>query len=49
MTFQEILKELEKQRIAKEITVLINLQDKNLFKKLPDKRYALVRSKKNKN
>lgn len=49
MTFQEILKELEKQRIAKEITVLVNLQDKNLFKKLPDKRYALVQSKKNKN
>ncbi len=48
MTFQEILKEIEKQRIVKEITVLINLQDKNIFTKLPDKRYALVQSKKNK-
>ncbi len=48
MSFQEILEEVKKQRIVKEITVLINLQDKTLFEKLPDKRYTLVKSKKNK-
>ncbi|MCX8015905.1 MAG: HTH domain-containing protein [Patescibacteria group bacterium] len=46
MYFRDILKEIAKQRLVKDMTVLINLQDKNLFKKLPDGRYTIVSSKK---
>ncbi|MGB9847937.1 MAG: sigma factor-like helix-turn-helix DNA-binding protein [Minisyncoccia bacterium] len=45
MYFRDILKEVAKQRLVKDMTVLINLQDKQLFKKLPDGRYSLVSSK----
>lgn len=41
-TYQELLEEIKKERIVKPTTVLINLQDKKLFKKLPDGRYSLV-------
>jgi len=44
MHFRDILNEVGKQRIVKDMTVLINLQDKKLFRKLPDKRYSLIRS-----
>jgi len=48
MTYREILEEVKKQRFVKEATVLINLQDKTLFKKLPDRRYSLIQSTKDK-
>lgn len=40
--YREILEEVKKERIVKPITVLINLHDKKIFKKLPDGRYTLV-------
>lgn len=42
-TYRELVEEMKKHRLVKDATVLINLQDKKLFKKLPDGRYSLVR------
>jgi hypothetical protein len=42
-TYRELVEEMKKHRLVKDTTVLINLQDKKLFKKLPDGRYGLVR------
>jgi len=42
-TYRELLEEIKKQRLVKDGTVLINLQDKKLFKKLADGRYSLTR------
>jgi hypothetical protein len=42
-TYRELVEEMKKHRIVKDTTILINLQDKKLFKKLPDGRYALVK------
>lgn len=41
-TYKEILEEVQKQRLVKPTTVLVNLQDKKVFKRLPDGRYQLV-------
>jgi hypothetical protein len=41
--YRELLEEMKKHRIVKDATILINLQDKKLFKKLPDGRYALTK------
>jgi len=43
MYYRELVKEIAKQRIVKDMTVLIVLQDKKVFQKLPDGRYALIR------
>lgn len=45
MYFRDLLKEIAKYRMVKDMTVLINLQDRKLFRKLPDGRYALAQSK----
>jgi len=37
------VEEMKKHRLVKDTTVLINLQDKKLFKKLADGRYGLAR------
>jgi len=49
MTYREVLEEVKKQRLVKDTTVLINLQDKTTFKKLPDRRYCLIQSANKKN
>lgn len=41
LTKNEILEKVKKARLVKDNTVLINLQNKKLFQKLPDGRYAL--------
>ena len=41
--YRELVEEMKKHRIVKDATILINLQDKKLFKKLSDGRYALAR------
>jgi hypothetical protein len=41
--YRDLVEEMKKHRIVKDATILINLQDKKLFKKLPDGRYALTR------
>jgi len=42
-TYRDLVEEMKKHRIVKDATILINLQDKKLFKKLPDGRYALTK------
>lgn len=42
-TYRELVELMTKHRIVKDTTILINLQDKKLFKKTTDGRYALVR------
>lgn len=42
LTQDEIIKEVQKRRITKTNTIILNLHNKKLFKKLPDKRYTLV-------
>lgn len=42
-TYRELVEEMKKHRIVKDTTILINLQDKKLFKKLSDGRYALAK------
>ena len=41
LTQEEIIKEVQKRRIVKTNTIILNLNNKKLFKKLPDKRYTL--------
>ena len=41
LTQEEIIKEVQKRRITKRNTIILNLHNKTLFKKLPDKRYTL--------
>ena len=41
--YRELVEEMKRHRIVKDATILINLQDKKLFKKLSDGRYALAR------
>ena len=41
--YRDLVEEMKKHRIVKDATILINLQDKKLFKKLPDGRYALAK------
>jgi hypothetical protein len=43
MYYRDLVKEIAKQRMVKDMTVLIVLQDKKVFQKLPDGRYALIR------
>jgi DNA-directed RNA polymerase delta subunit len=45
LSLEEIVKQVKKVRLVKESTIFINLQDKKLFKKLPDKKYALRQEK----
>jgi len=40
----EIIKRVKKQRLAQDNTIILNLHNKKFFKKLPHKRYTLVRS-----
>lgn len=40
---EEIIKEVKKRRIAKDNTIILNLHNKQYFKKLSDKRYTLVK------
>ncbi|MDD5760538.1 MAG: sigma factor-like helix-turn-helix DNA-binding protein [Candidatus Pacebacteria bacterium] len=40
---EDIIKEVKKRRIAKDNTIILNLHNKQYFKKLPDKRYTLVK------
>lgn len=40
---EEIIKKVKKQRLAKDNTIILNLHNKKFFKKLPNKRYTLVR------
>jgi len=40
----EIIKEVKKQRLAQDNTIILNLHNKKLFRRLPHKRYTLVRS-----
>jgi hypothetical protein len=42
-TYRDLVESMKKHRIVKDTTILINLQDKKLFKKIADGRYALVR------
>ena len=43
LSFREIIERIKKFKIVKDETVLINLQNKRFFKRLPDKTYALAR------
>jgi DNA-directed RNA polymerase delta subunit len=43
LSFREIVEKVKKSKIVKDATVLINLQNKKFFKRLPDKTYALAR------
>jgi DNA-directed RNA polymerase delta subunit len=42
LTQDEIVKEVQKKRFAKTNTIILNLHNKKLFKKLENKRYTLV-------
>jgi hypothetical protein len=42
LTQEEIVKEVQKKRFAKTNTIILNLHNKKLFKKLENKRYTLV-------
>lgn len=42
LTQDEIVKEVQKKRFAKTNTIILNLHNKKLFKKLEDKSYSLV-------
>jgi len=42
LTQDEIVKEVQKKRLAKTNTIILNLHNKKLFKKLENKRYTLV-------
>jgi len=46
LTQEEIIKRVKEQRFAQENTIILNLHNKKYFKKLPDKRYTLIRSHK---
>ena len=39
---EEIIKEVLKQRVVKQNTIVLTLQDKNRFKRVEDKRYNLA-------
>jgi len=41
-TYRELVEEMKNHRLVKDTTILINLQDKKLFKKLADGRYTLI-------
>lgn len=43
LSFKEIVERVNKFKIVKKATILINLQNKELFKRLPDKTYTLAR------
>ncbi|NMB92188.1 MAG: hypothetical protein GYA31_01000 [Parcubacteria group bacterium] len=42
LTQDEIIKEVQKKRLAKTNTIILNLHNKKVFKKLADKRYTLA-------
>lgn len=42
LTQDEIVKEVQKRRFAKTNTIILNLHNKKLFRKLENKRYTLV-------
>lgn len=42
LTRNEIIDKVRKERYVKDNTIIVNLQDTSLFKKLPDGRYTLV-------
>ncbi len=42
LNIKDIMKEIGKQRILRENTIIINLHNKKYFKKLPDSRYQAV-------
>jgi len=44
LTQEEIIKEVQKRRLAKINTIILNLHNNKLFKKLDDKRYTLAGS-----
>lgn len=43
LSASQIVEEVKKRRLVKENTILINLQNKRYFKKLPDKSYTLIK------
>jgi len=43
MYYRDLVRELTNQRIVKDTTILIALQDKKIFQKLPDGRFSLIR------
>jgi hypothetical protein len=43
MPFRDIVSSVKNQRFLKDNTILLNLQNKKYFKKLPDGRYSLVK------
>ena len=42
LTREEIIDKVRKERYVKDNTIIVNLQDSSLFKKLPDGNYILV-------
>ena len=42
LTRDEIIEKVRKERYVKDNTIVVNLQDTNIFKKLPDGSYALA-------
>lgn len=42
LTREEIIDKVKKERYVKDNTIIVNLQDSSLFKKLPDGNYMLV-------
>ena len=43
LSFRDIISSVSEQRFLKDNTILLNLQNKKYFKKLPDGRYSLVK------
>jgi DNA-directed RNA polymerase delta subunit len=45
LTQEKIIEEVKKYRLAKDNTIILNLHNKRYFKKLPNKKFVLIRKK----